>query len=100
MRNSEGDTGEKKLLEYDKSTSCPRELMAMMYGVMMESVSHDMVPDRWIYDIVGVLFQKLTEMEPKDGIENQYHVIEALEYLALLPITIPVAETVIGEKPW
>ena len=28
-----------------------------------------------------VTFQRLTDIEPKDGMENQYHVIEALEYL-------------------
>lgn len=81
IRSAEDDAGIKELKEYAKNTPCPRELMAIVYGMMMEGVAHDMVPDRWVYNLAGILFQKLADLEPKDGIENQYHVIEALEYL-------------------
>lgn len=81
IRNSEGNTGRTELMEHAKTTPCPRELMAILYGIMMVSVSHEAVPENWVYDVAGILFQRLTDIEPKDGMENQYHVIEALEYL-------------------
>ena len=81
IRNSEGKAGRTEFMEYAKTTPCPRELMAILYGIMMVSVSHEAVPENWVYDVAGILFQRLTDINPKDGIENQYHVIEALEYL-------------------
>ena len=81
IRNSEGNSGKDELMEYAKITPCPRELMAVVYGIMMVSVSYEEVPENWVYDVAGVLFQRLVDIEPKDSMENQYHVIEALEYL-------------------
>lgn len=81
IRNSEGNAGKEEFTEYAKTTPCPRELTAVVYGMMMVSVSHEVVPENWVYDVAGVLFQRLVDIEPKDGMGNQYHVIEVLEYL-------------------
>ena len=80
IRNSEGNTGKEEFMEYAKTTPCPRELTAVVYGMMMVRVAYGEVPENWLYDVAGLLFQRLVDIEPKDGMENQYHVIEALEY--------------------
>lgn len=81
VRNSLDDSRVKELMEYARKTATPRELMAIVYGMMMESAAHDMIADRWVYDVVLILFKKLADKESEDDITNQYHVVEAIEYL-------------------
>ena len=79
------DTSEvlKELNDYAKITAHPREMLAIVYGMMMENQDHAMAAERWVYDLARTLFERLVDNEPKDGLENQYYVIEALEYLPL-----------------
>lgn len=71
------------LSDYARQTSHPRELLAIVYGLLMQIVKHDEIPEKPYYNLAFILFNRLAEMKPIDKLENQYKVAEALEYIPL-----------------
>ena len=88
---SEGNKTEEeeivKLLKYAEVTESPRELLAIISGMMKQNWSNDTAPEKWQFDLAEVLFNRLASNEPYDDLKNQYFVVEAMHYLPFFDAT-------------
>lgn len=59
----------------------PREMLAIVYGMMMIDSSMDRIPAKWMYELERILFERLVNEHDMENLDDQYYVAEALEYL-------------------
>ena len=59
----------------------PREMLAIVYGMMMIDASVDRIPDKWMYELERILFERLVNEHDMSNLDEQYYVAEAMEYL-------------------
>lgn len=81
---TDGDTEifnrlKKKAVEVGK----PREMLAILYGMMQIDVTQDRIPDRWMYKLENILFERLVNEHDMTNIDEQYYVVEAMEYMPI-----------------
>lgn len=69
------------LRSYASRTDNPRELLAIICGMMKQSWENGVAPESWQREIAELLFHVLVMTEPEDDVKNQYYVVEALHYL-------------------
>lgn len=88
---SEGEKQEPQEIEvlkqYATGTERPREMLAIVSGMMRQSTENGEVPERWLYDLVEVLFNRIASKVTEDTIKYQYYVVEALHYLPFYQAT-------------
>ena len=96
IRNK-GKKAFEEFIAYAKATACPRELMAIVYGMLMNSNEVAFGEEKWIVEATRILFFRLAAEEPKDDIENQYKVLEAMEYVPLFESQYSIAKPLLEE---
>lgn len=75
------------LRSYISLTERPRELLAIISGMMKQNWKNGVAPDRWQIELAELLFDILVSKEPVDDIKNQYYVVEAMHYLPFFDAT-------------
>lgn len=68
------------ILNYANNTNSPRELLAIINGVIEMCHERNEMPDKWMFDVYDTLFMRLATEENSKDINNVYAVNEALEY--------------------
>ena len=75
------------LKQYAAKTERPREMLAIVGGIMRQSTEKGEIPERWVYDLAEVLFNKIASKVTEDIIKYQYYVVEALHYMPFYQAT-------------
>lgn len=64
-------------------TVYPREMLAIVYGMMQIDAQYEQVPEKWIYSLEQILFERLVNENDMTDLDKQYQVVEAIEYLPI-----------------
>lgn len=66
-----------------KKTNNPREMLAIVYGMMQIEASYGSKPEKWKYKLIKILFERLVGEYDMNDLEHQYVVAEAIEFLTV-----------------
>ncbi len=95
MNDNDGTTLA-KLKVIAEGVDKPREMLAIVYGMMMIDASVDRIADKWMYELESILFERLVNEHDMSNVDEQYYVVEAMEYLPVFDFvnkkTLPLLE--------